>query len=201
MIEGALPQSRSLRRASRRLAARARRACEAGCRARSLHGWIHGVRRERAARRRRLEASCPATGHLPALKVSAAFLCLPLLAACGDSGTAPDAFAPAPPPPTPELIVAGFQSDPAALRRGEALFLGSCVSFCHGLIGEEPAQVDALFLFDCHWEHARDNTELFRIIKEGIPGTRMVGFGDNFPEGDADVWKIIAWIRNSQGRC
>ena len=155
--------------------------------------------RARPARRRRFEATCSATGYL---KVCAAFLCLPLLAGCGESETAPDDFAPAPPPPTPELLVAGFQSDPAALRRGQELFLGSCVSFCHGLIGEEPVQGgDALFLFDCHWQHARDNADIFRIIKEGIPDTRMVGFGDNFPEGDVDVWKIIAWIRGSQGRC
>ncbi len=155
-------------------------------------------RRARPARWRRFEAA----GQLSVLKLCAAFLCLPLLAGCGESETAPDVSVPALYPQTPEWIVAGFQSDPAALRRGQELFLGSCVSFCHGLIGEEPVQeADALFLFDCHWEHAGDNAGIFRIIKQGIPDTRMVGFGDNFPEGDADVWKIIAWIRQSQGRC
>ena len=130
-------------------------------------------------------------------------LCLSLLAACGESESAPDGIAtvPVPLPPTPEFIVAGFENDPAALRRGQELFLGSCVSFCHNLIEEEPDQADALFLFDCRWQHADDNAGIFRVIKEGIPDTRMVGFGDNFPEGDDDVWKIIAWIRHSQDNC
>ena len=75
------------------------------------------------------------------------------------------------------------------------------MSFCHGLIEEEPDQVDALYLFDCRWDHARDNADIFRIIKEGIPDTRMVGFGENFPEGDDDIWKIIAWIRQGQEGC
>ncbi len=129
-------------------------------------------------------------------------LCLPLLVACGEDETASRAnpFTDVPLPPTPEFIVAGHRNDPAALRRGQELFLGSCVSFCHNPI-EEPDVADALFLFDCRWKHSADNAEIFRVIKEGIPETRMVGFGDNFPEGDDDVWKIIAWIRHSQDNC
>ena len=126
-------------------------------------------------------------------------LVLPILVSCGESETTP---APAALPlSTPEFIVAGYMNDPAALQRGQDLFLGSCVSFCHGLIEEEPDQADALFLFDCQWTHAEDNAEIFRIIKEGVPDTRMVGFGENFPEGDSDVWKIIAYIRQSQDNC
>ena len=130
-------------------------------------------------------------------------LCLALLAACGEGETESEAnpFTDVPLPPTPEFIVAGYRNDPAALRRGQELFLGSCVSFCHNLIEEESDVADALFLFDCRWKHSGDNAEIFRVIKEGIPETRMVGFGDNFPEGDDDVWKIIAWIRHSQDNC
>lgn len=126
---------------------------------------------------------------------------LALLGACGDSGTP---ASPAPLPPSPEFIVAGYMNDPAAVQRGRDLFLGSCVSFCHNLIEEEPDQADALFLFDCQWTHAArngDNAGIFRIIKDGIPDAGMVGFGENFPEGDSDVWKIIAYIRQSQNDC
>ena len=141
-------------------------------------------------------------GRLPRT-VHALALCLPLLAACGEGETASRAnpFADVPLPPTPEFVVAGYRNDPAALRRGQELFLGSCVNFCHNLIEEESDVADALFLFDCRWKHSGDNAEIFRVIKEGIPGTRMVGFGDNFPGGDDDVWKIIAWIRHSQDNC
>ncbi|MCY3688677.1 MAG: c-type cytochrome [Gammaproteobacteria bacterium] len=126
-------------------------------------------------------------------------LVLPILVSCGESETTLESEAL--PLSTPEFIVAGYMNDPAALRRGQDLFLGSCVSFCHNLIEEEPDQADALFLFDCQWTHAQDNAEIFRIIKEGVPDTRMVGFGENFPEGDNDVWKIIAYIRQSQDNC
>ncbi len=122
-------------------------------------------------------------------------LALPILVSCGESEPPPPA------PPTPDSIVAGYMNDPAALRRGRDLFLGSCVNFCHNLIEEEPGQADALFLFDCRWTRAGDNAEIFRIIKEGVPDTRMVGFGENFPEGDSDVWKIVAHIRESQDNC
>ncbi len=128
-------------------------------------------------------------------------LVLSLLFACGEGETVQAPAEPAQPLSTPEFIVAGYMNDPAALRRGQDLFLGSCVSFCHGLIEEEPDQADALFLFDCRWTHAEDNAEMFRIVKEGIPDTRMVGFGENFPEGDSDVWKIVAYIRQSQDNC
>ena len=126
------------------------------------------------------------------------FAVLAMLGACGESETP---AVPAPLPPTPEFIVAGYANDPAAVQRGQDLFLGSCVSFCHNLIEEEPDQADALFLFDCRWTHAENNAGIFRIVKEGIPDTRMVGFGENFPEGDSDVWKIIAYIRQSQDNC
>ncbi len=122
-----------------------------------------------------------------------------LFGSCGENETGQAPAAPA--PPTPDFIVAGYMNDPVAVQRGRDLFLGSCVDFCHGLIEEDPELVDALFLFDCQWTHAQDNAEIFRVIKEGIPDTRMVGFGENFPEGDSDVWKLIAYIRQSQDNC
>ena len=130
----------------------------------------------------------------------ASIVALPaLLGACGERGTPA-----APAASTADFIVADYLNDPAALRRGRDLFLGSCVSFCHNLIGEQPAPADTLFLFDCQWTHIErnaDNEGIFRIIKQGIPGTRMVGFGENFPAGDSDVWSIIAHIRQNQGDC
>ena len=39
------------------------------------------------------------------------------------------------------------------------------------------------------------------MITNGVLGTRMVGFGSNFPEGDNDLWKVIAYIRSNQQAC
>lgn len=122
-------------------------------------------------------------------QVSGFVITLLLLGACGSEE------------PLPLSKVDAFMADPVALERGQALFLGSCANFCHGLIAEEEEVNDALFLFDCRWEYAETNEDIFRVVTTGIPETRMVGFGNNFPEGDDDLWKIIAYIRSNQDPC
>ena len=104
-------------------------------------------------------------------------------------------------PAAPLTTVEAFMADPQALERGQALFLGSCANFCHSLIVEDPDVNDAAFLFDCDWQSARTDDEIFEVVTTGIPNTRMVGFGNNFPEGDDDLWKIIAYIRANQDAC
>lgn len=89
-----------------------------------------------------------------------------------------------------------FRQDPVALERGRALYEGSCASFCHEVEGDE-----AVDLFDCQWRHGSSDEELFAIITDGIPDTRMVGFGDNFPEGEEDTWRLVAYINNDQVHC
>ena len=113
-----------------------------------------------------------------------------LLAACGSED-----------PPVPLTQVEAFMRDAEALDRGQALFLGSCANFCHGLLPEEAVENDAAFLFDCHWNYGDSDEEIFNTVTNGIPNTRMVGFGSNFPEGDDDLWKIIAYIRSNQDPC
>ncbi len=129
---------------------------------------------------------------------SMAALLSTLLAACAESEPEP-----AEPLAPEELLLAQYREDAAALRRGRDLFLGSCVSFCHNPAEEtpEPAAAAALSLFDCQWTHAADHDGIFQVIKRGIPGTPMVGFGDNFPDGDSDIWKIIAYLEYSRGDC
>lgn len=100
--------------------------------------------------------------------------------------------------PTELTVVEGFMADTAAVARGDALFEGSCAGFCHT---REPADTDALFLFDCDWKHGGTDQEIFDIVTVGVPDTRMVGFGSNFPEGDDDLWKIIAFLRINQHSC
>lgn len=95
--------------------------------------------------------------------------------------------------------VQAFMADPIALARGQAIFEGSCASFCHTMESEE--ELDASFLFDCQWNHGSSDQDLFNTVTNGVIGTRMVGFGSNFPEGDDDLWKVIAYLRSNQQAC
>ena len=98
-----------------------------------------------------------------------------------------------------KTIVETFSEDPQALGRGRALFQGSCAGQCHGMEGVEIVEIENLF--DCIWQYGETDQEIFNVVTEGIPNTQMVGFGSNFPEGDNDLWKIIAFVRFKQEPC
>jgi len=99
-------------------------------------------------------------------------------------------------------LVQSFMADENALLRGQAIYAGSCADFCHGLTPELPAANfgDDANLFNCLWQYGETDEEIFDTIVNGILGTRMVGFGSNFPEAD-DPWKIIAYLRANQSAC
>lgn len=86
---------------------------------------------------------------------------------------------------------ARFADDPEALARGEAIFRGACGAYCHALV---PDNRDALFLFDCTWKHGASDAEVFQVISQGVPGTRMVGFGESLSV--EDLWKVVAFLRS-----
>ena len=111
-----------------------------------------------------------------------------LLAACSEEE-----------PSEPLGRVAALQQDQAELMRGEALFLGSCADYCHGMT-EESTDNDASFLFDCRWDHGDSDEDIVNVILQGVPGTRMVAFGDNFPDPE-DPWRIVAYLRATAGPC
>ena len=91
-----------------------------------------------------------------------------------------------------------YMTDPEAVKRGKLLFVGTCAGYCHKLT---PERVDALYLFDCEWKHGSSDQEIFNTVTMGVPNTRMVGFGTGFPEGENDLWKIIAFIRTNSPQC
>ena len=95
-------------------------------------------------------------------------------------------------------------ADPAAVKRGEALFEGSCSDFCHNRVLVDtqseidsltPMEADAAFLFDCEWKHGDRDEDIFRVIQEGVAETRMPSFAGKMPEGDEDIWKLVAYLR------
>jgi len=52
-----------------------------------------------------------------------------------------------------------------------------------------------VFLFDCEWKHGDRDEDIFRVIHDGVAETRMPSFGDKMPDGDEDIWKLVAYLR------
>ena len=115
--------------------------------------------------------------------VSAALLATVALVTCAK---------PPPPPPADSPAIA-LERDPAAVKRGKGLFIGTCGAYCHSL--HDGARGDVPDLFDCAWKNGASDGEIFAIISNGVPGTRMVGFRNALPDGDADIWKLVAFLR------
>lgn len=125
----------------------------------------------------------------PMIRVGCWFGSAILLAACNKTKPAAEA---------PLSLLAAYTQDPAAVERGARIYDGTCAQFCHeaeSRVGEE------VNLFDCQWRYGHTADEIFQITTSGIPGTRMVGYGNNFPEGKQDLWKLIAYIKNKQPEC
>ena len=94
---------------------------------------------------------------------------------------------------TPASPAELYQTDPAELRRGRLLFTGTCGGYCHPTA---PASRDAPYLFDCRWEHGGSDLEIFDSIANGVPDTRMPAWQGVLPEGDQDIWRVIAYLRS-----
>ena len=103
-----------------------------------------------------------------------------------------------PEPEAPKNPLDGYMQDPMAVERGARIYSGTCAQFCHNA---EPRVGEDVNLFDCQWRSGNTADEIFQITTSGIPGTRMVGYGNNFPEGKQDLWKLIAFIKTEQPEC
>ncbi len=97
------------------------------------------------------------------------------------------------PDPKPESPAAAFERDPVAVKRGKSLFIGSCGAYCHSM--HDGARGDVPDLFDCAWKNGATDEEIFGVISNGVPGSRMVGYKGVLPEGDADIWRLVAFLR------
>jgi len=91
-----------------------------------------------------------------------------------------------------------YLNDSEALKRGRLLFVGTCAGYCHKLT---PERSDAPYLFDCQWLHGGSDEEIYTVVTGGVSGTRMIAFGENFPESAKDLWKIIAFLKSNRSTC
>ncbi|HSG87919.1 MAG TPA: c-type cytochrome [Pseudomonadales bacterium] len=85
--------------------------------------------------------------------------------------------------------------DPAALQRGKLLYTGTCGGYCHN---SSSGASDAPSLTDCTWLHGGSDQEVFDSIAGGYEGTRMIGFAGKLPEGDADIWRLVAYLKSAR---
>lgn len=91
-----------------------------------------------------------------------------------------------------------FLSDADAVKRGKLIFTGTCGAYCHSFT---KGPRDAPYLFDCIWLHSGEDQDIFKTISNGVPDTRMISFAGTMPEGDDDLWKIIAFLKSAREPC
>ena len=98
----------------------------------------------------------------------------------------------------PMSLLDAYMQNPMAVERRARIYSGTCAQFCHDA---EPRVGEEVNLFDCQWRFGNTADEIFQITTSGIPSTRMAGYGNNFPEGKKDLWKLIAFIKTKQPKC
>lgn len=91
-----------------------------------------------------------------------------------------------------------YLADAVALKRGRSVFAGTCGGYCHSVT---KGARDAPYLFDCVWLHGDSDEDVFNTIANGVPGTRMISFSGKLPEGDNDIWKIVAYLKSKKQSC
>jgi cytochrome c oxidase cbb3-type subunit III len=79
--------------------------------------------------------------------------------------------------------------DPAAIKEGASLFRGNC-SPCHGLNAHGGGRGPDLT--SGRWTHGSSDSDIFRTISQGVPGTQMPANGFE----DSETWAIIAYLRS-----
>jgi mono/diheme cytochrome c family protein len=86
--------------------------------------------------------------------------------------------------------------DPAQIERGRKIFIGTCAGYCHVARGQGLG--NAPDLLDCDWRHGGNDADILAVIRNGVPGTAMLGFAGKLP--DADLQRVLAYLR-AASRC
>jgi mono/diheme cytochrome c family protein len=81
--------------------------------------------------------------------------------------------------------------DPAEIERGRKIFIGTCAGYCHVARGQGLG--NAPDLLDCDWRHGGTDDDILAVIRNGVPGTAMLGFAGKLP--DAELLRVLAYLR------
>jgi cytochrome c oxidase cbb3-type subunit III len=93
-----------------------------------------------------------------------------------------------------------FAGDPRAAKAGEFQFRINC-AFCHGLGARGGGRGPGLTR--SQKRHGNSDSDLFRTINQGIPGTAMPPngtTGQGVGMTDEEIWQIITYLRSVQAR-
>jgi cytochrome c oxidase cbb3-type subunit 3 len=93
-----------------------------------------------------------------------------------------------------------FSGDVKAAKLGESQFRANC-AFCHGLGARGGGRGPDLTR--AQKRHGNSDTDLFRTINEGVPGTAMPPNGatqQGVGMTEEEIWQVISYIRSLQAK-
>lgn len=102
-------------------------------------------------------------------------------------------------------LTSPLPNSPETVAQGKVIYDGKGACFrCHGKDGDGNGPLASRLSpsprnFQDHgfWSH-RTEGEIFWVIKNGSPGTGLVGFGDQLTDGE--IWALIQYLRSFTGK-
>jgi glucose/arabinose dehydrogenase/mono/diheme cytochrome c family protein len=124
-----------------------------------------------------------------------------------------------PPAPTPGQTATGqsatgsrnpVASTPESIGAGKRAYDANCAA-CHGPMAQGAVKAGMTIsiieeqrgkqppdLTDDQWDHGSSDSEIFAVIKRGVPPTMMAGFDGRIP--DQDIWSLVNYLRSLRPR-
>jgi high-affinity iron transporter len=108
----------------------------------------------------------------------------------------------APRPHRTDAVPAARLADPSARERGRELFARHC-ALCHGERGDGRGERRTGLssaprdLTDPAWQARTPTLQIFRTLREGVPGTAMPSWA---ALDEDDTWDLVAYLRSLDAR-
>ena len=81
-----------------------------------------------------------------------------------------------------------LQGNPTAVKQGQNIYRGQC-AVCHGIDAKGYRGSD---LTTGDWVHGGTDSQVFKTIRTGVPGTEMPGHRDL---SDEEIWMVVSYLR------